>query len=312
MVHEELFARLNEAGYKNWLKAGYCLLKVRDGLCGYADTEMRFFHRSVIRNNRNLQREQQCRSSCRPRGTQFQPACSICTEWQREILRHHTNPFGMINWGNCRPWLWPTEPWEVAKAFMPRGLADINKAEQCDAAALLNLLNFCDHFSFINQSLVIEVIRCRNHLMHSCEMLVSDQWMSHFQKSLQQLLLQLRHVPEVVAAGQQIQEMLSVDLSVHVPGVEHVDGPQMDGAELDGVEIESISHWETELLKESLKDLLYTDELDGRLIPADLKKVQSLHRFLRSHKDLEEQFRTELQSVQVLEEELQSSVNMEQ
>ncbi|XP_049325976.1 uncharacterized protein CXorf38 homolog isoform X2 [Astyanax mexicanus] len=262
MVHEELFARLNEAGYKNWLKAGYCLLKVRDGLCGYADTEMLNFHRSVIRNNRNLQREQQCRSSCRPRGTQFQPACSICTEWQREILRHHTNPFGMINWGNCRPWLWPTEPWEVAKAFMPRGLADKNKAEQCDAAALLNLLNFCDHFSFINQSLVIE--------------------------------------------------MLSVDLSVHVPGVEHVDGPQMDGAELDGVEIESISHWETELLKESLKDLLYTDELDGRLIPADLKKVQSLHRFLRSHKDLEEQFRTELQSVQVLEEELQSSINMEQ
>ncbi|XP_072513163.1 uncharacterized protein CXorf38 homolog isoform X2 [Salminus brasiliensis] len=310
MVHEELFARLNEAGYKNWLKAGYCLLKVRDGLCGYAHSEMRSFHRAVVRSN-NVLAGQRCRSDCRPRGNQFQSACSLCNEWRREILRHHTKPSGIINWGNCRPRLWPTEPWELAKAFMPRGLADVNRAEQCDAAALLNLLHFCDHFSFINQSLVTEVIRCRNELMHSCEMLVSDQWMAHFQKSLQQLLLQLCHVPEVVAAGQQIQEMLSVDLSVHVPGVECVDGAETDGEITDDMGIESISQWETELLKESLKDLLDNDENEGRPVPVDLKKVQTLRGFLSSHKDLEEQFRTEIQSIQVLEEELQGSINKE-
>ncbi|XP_036413664.1 LOW QUALITY PROTEIN: uncharacterized protein CXorf38 homolog [Colossoma macropomum] len=300
MVHEELFARLNEVGYKNWLKAGYCLLKVRDGLCGFADNEMRSFHNTVVRNNTVLRRGQPCRSNCRPRGNQFQSACPVCSEWQREILRHHTKPCSMINWGNCRPWLWPTEHWELAKAFMPRGLADANRAEHCDAAALLNLLHFCDHFSFINQGLVTEVIRCRNELMHSCEMQVSDQWMGRFQKSLQQLLIQLHHVPEVAAAGQQIREMLSVDLSVHVPGVDSVDGH-----EIEGVGIESISQWETELLRESLKDLLDNDDL----VPVDLKKVQIFHRFLSGHKDLEEQFKTELQSMQVLEEKLQRSLN---
>ncbi|XP_017313402.1 uncharacterized protein CXorf38 homolog isoform X2 [Ictalurus punctatus] len=294
MVLEDLFARLNEAGYKNWLKAGYCLLKVKDGLCGFADSEMRYFHNTVIQNNFVLQRRQRCRSSCRPRGNQFESACPLCNEWKREILRHHTKPSGVINWGNCRPWLWPGQHWELAKAFMPRGLADLSRADECDAAALLNLLHFCDHFSFINQSLITEVIRCRNELMHSCEMQVSNEWMARFQKSLEQLLLTLRHVPEVAAAGQQIQEMLSVDLSLHIPGVDSVDG-----ANMDGVLIESISQCETDLLRESLRDLLNNSELEGNHIT--LVKLQNVHRFLSSHKDLEEQFRTELQSLRVLE-----------
>lgn len=130
--------------------------------------------------------------------------------------------------------------------------------------------------------------------MHSCEMQVSNEWMARFQKSLEQLLLTLRHVPEVAAAGQQIQEMLSVDLSLHIPGVDSVDG-----ANMDGVLIESISQCETDLLRESLRDLLNNSELEGNHIT--LVKLQNVHRFLSSHKDLEEQFRTELQSLRVLE-----------
>lgn len=70
MVYEDLFARLNEVGYKNWLKAGFCLLKVKDGLCGFADQEMRQFHQSVINNNSVLQSQHTCKKQCRPRATQ--------------------------------------------------------------------------------------------------------------------------------------------------------------------------------------------------------------------------------------------------
>ncbi|KAM9454850.1 uncharacterized protein CXorf38 homolog isoform 1-T1 [Clarias gariepinus] len=302
MVHEDLFARLNEAGYKNWLKAGYCLLKVKDGLCGYTDSEMRYFHNTLIKSNSGLQRGQRCRNDCRPRGNQFEYACPLCNEWRREILRHHTKPGGVINWGNCRPCLWPTEHWELAKAYMPRGLANLSRADQCDAAALLNLLNFCDHFSFINQRIITEVIRSRNELMHSCEMQVSNEWMARFQKSLEHLLLTLQHVPEVAAARQQIQEMLSVDLSLHIPGMDCVDGD----SDME-VLIESISQCETELLRESLKDLLSNSEVEGNPVP--LERMQNVHRFLSSHRDLEEQFRTELQSLRVKETEQLKGVN---
>ncbi|XP_030636778.1 uncharacterized protein CXorf38-like [Chanos chanos] len=306
MVLEELSARLNEVGYKNWLKAGYCLLKVKDGLYGYLDAEMRHFHSSVIRNNDTLRRGRMCTSHCRPKGNQLQSVCPLCNEWKTEILRHHTNAMAVVNWGNCRPWLWSSEHWELAKAYMPRGLANVTRADQCDAAALLNLLNFCDHFSSINPQLVREVIRCRNELMHSCEMRVSTSWMEQYQRSVEQLLLQLRHVPEVAAAGRQIQEMLLVDLSVLVPGVDCVDGDQMEGAEH-----EFISQWETELLREFLQDVLNNAEEGKTLTPEGMEKLKNMQQFLQDHQDLKEQFRTELQCLLSVEERLPQNTGEE-
>ncbi|KAF5901393.1 uncharacterized protein DAT39_008886, partial [Clarias magur] len=239
---------------------------------------MRYFHNTLIKNNLGLQRGQRCRNDCRPRGNQFDYACPLCNEWRREILRHHTKPGGVINWGNCRPSLWPTEHWELAKAFMQRGLANLSRADQCDAAALLNLLNFCDHFSFINQRLITEVIRSRNELMHSCEMQVSNEWMARFQKSLEQLLLTLHHVPEVAAAGQQIQEMLSVDLSLHMSGMDSVDGE----SDIE-VLIESISQCETELLRESLRHLLSNSDVEGNPFPICDKCEKWKDEILKNH-----------------------------
>ncbi|XP_043361810.1 uncharacterized protein CXorf38 homolog isoform X3 [Dermochelys coriacea] len=89
---------------------------------------------------------------------QFQPSCSLCTEWKKEILNHHTNRNGEVHWGNCKPWLWPSNSWELAKAYMPRGQMDISGPDKCDAAALLNLFNFCDHFSGIDKKKVRELL----------------------------------------------------------------------------------------------------------------------------------------------------------
>ncbi|XP_036397266.1 uncharacterized protein CXorf38-like [Megalops cyprinoides] len=296
MVHEELSARLNEVGYKNWLKAGYCLLKLKDGLHGYINNEMKSFHGIIISSNDVLQRQQQCRNNCRPNGNHLHSLCWLCEEWKREILRHHTNRTGVVNWGNCKPWLWPSQHWELAKAYMPRGQSNITGADQCDAAALLNLISFCDHFSFIDQRQVREVIRQRNELMHSSEMRVSAQWMLQYQKSLDRLLQQLQHVPEVAAARREIKEMLSVDWTICVPGADSVDGP-----EWTGLEPTLVSQVEAELLREKLQELLlYTEaQTPVGLHAQDLSELQNLQVFLRGQRDLEEQFHAELQTVRL-------------
>lgn len=46
---------------------------------------------------------------------QLYSVCVVCAEWRTVILRHHTNPRGMVNWGNCRPPLWYQDHWELAK-----------------------------------------------------------------------------------------------------------------------------------------------------------------------------------------------------
>lgn len=40
---------------------------------------------------------------------------------------------------------------------MPRGQGKVKGADQCDASALLNLINYCDRFQFVDPKFVREV-----------------------------------------------------------------------------------------------------------------------------------------------------------
>ncbi|XP_043556780.1 uncharacterized protein CXorf38-like isoform X3 [Chiloscyllium plagiosum] len=155
-MQSELSIRLNDGGYKNWIKAGFCLQKIRDCLIGFVISEMEKFHQFLLHNNSLLRREI-CKNSCRPQGTKFQGACPLCEVWKREILKHHTIQNNVIYWGNCSPPLWPKQAWEVAKVYMPHGQANTRGPGKCDVAALLNLIISCDRFDFVERQKVIEV-----------------------------------------------------------------------------------------------------------------------------------------------------------
>ncbi|XP_044525155.1 uncharacterized protein CXorf38 homolog [Gracilinanus agilis] len=117
MVLSELTVRLNSAEYKNWVKAGHCLLLLRSCLQDFIRAEVEAFHRRILAAIPSLGPHASCLGSvrCTPRARQFQPQCQLCTEWKREILKHHTNRNGDIYWGNCKPERWPFDPWELAK-----------------------------------------------------------------------------------------------------------------------------------------------------------------------------------------------------
>ncbi|XP_054570449.1 uncharacterized protein CXorf38 homolog isoform X2 [Eptesicus fuscus] len=185
MVLSELAVRLNCAEYKNWVKAGHCLLLLRRCLQGFVGREMLAFHRGLLACAPGLGPGATCRggSRCSPRGRQFQPQCQVCAEWKREILRHHTNRNGDVHWGNCRPGRWPADAWEVAK-----------------------------------------VIKCRNDIMHSSEMKVSSMWLRDFQMKIQHFLNEFRNIPEIVEAYSRIEELLTSDWAVLIPEEDHRDG----------------------------------------------------------------------------------------
>ncbi|XP_051268566.1 uncharacterized protein CXorf38 homolog isoform X2 [Dicentrarchus labrax] len=266
MVLEELAARLNDREYKNWLKAGRCLLLLRDGLHPFISQRMRAFHADLINQNSLLRKPCES-SSCRPRGT---------------------------------------------KAFMPRGLGKVKAADQCDASALLNLINYCDYFQSVDLKCVREVIRYRNELMHSCELRVKNDWMWHYETSLKNLVRQFSPIPQMARVGQQIEEMLAVDLSICVSGLDRMDSANMDGIECDSVSqwetsADLISQWETELLQERLQELLHVataaaaeDEADDTKAE-DTEQLKRLGGFLQANRDLAERFSTELKDINSLE-----------
>ncbi|KAG7273866.1 hypothetical protein CRUP_025927 [Coryphaenoides rupestris] len=137
-------------------------------------------------------------------GEKVSSLCPLCSEWSKVILRHHRQPDATsVNWENCSPERWSQDHWELAKAYMPRGLYKVRAFDQCDASALLNLLNFCKWFSAAEPRVVREVIRYRNDLMHSFDMRMDNGWMGRYRRALTHLVLHLSHQWAPLAQAQQ-------------------------------------------------------------------------------------------------------------
>ncbi|KAG7251171.1 hypothetical protein CRUP_021773, partial [Coryphaenoides rupestris] len=112
-------------------------------------------------------------------GGRVSSLCPLCSEWSKVILRHHRQPDATsVNWENCSPERWSQDHWELAKAYMPRGLYKVRAFDPVVTPPLcLNLLNFCKWFSAAEPRVVREVIRYRNDLMHSFDMHMDNGWM---------------------------------------------------------------------------------------------------------------------------------------
>lgn len=65
MVLSELAVRLNCAEYKNWVKAGHCLLLLRGCLHGFIGREVLAFHRGLLAADPDLGPRATCRSGSR-------------------------------------------------------------------------------------------------------------------------------------------------------------------------------------------------------------------------------------------------------
>ncbi|XP_075954504.1 uncharacterized protein CXorf38 homolog [Anarhichas minor] len=146
--------------------------------------------------------------------------------------------------------------------------------------------------------------------MHSCELRVKDEWMRHYQTTVRKLVRHLDQVPQMATAGKQIEEMLSLDLSICVSGLDRLDSAALDGLESDSVcqwetSAGLISQWEAELLQERLQELLHAADDDAetqlRRTDTDTEQLRRLGGFLQANRDLGERFSAELQAINALE-----------
>ncbi|KAM5195356.1 uncharacterized protein CXorf38 homolog isoform 1-T1 [Hipposideros larvatus] len=260
MVLSELAARLNCAEYKNWVKAGHCLLLLRGCLQGFVGREVLAFHRGLLAAAPGLGPRATCRSGsrCSPRARQFQPQCQVCAEWKQEILKHHTNRNGDIHWGNCRPGLWPVDAWEVAK-----------------------------------------VIKCRNEIMHSSEMKVSSVWLRDFQRKIQNFLNEFKSIPEIVAVYSRIEQLLTSDWAVYIPEEDQRDGCEFEAgvylsvSQVNEIEMELLKEKLQEIYLQAKEQEVLPEEISNQLevvkeflrknedlrtgLTEDMQKLDSLH-----------------------------------
>ncbi|KAM4044518.1 uncharacterized protein CXorf38 homolog isoform 2-T2 [Anomaloglossus baeobatrachus] len=264
--------------------------------------EIQTFHQQ--QKTRIIEPKQRCRY--RAKGQQFEAGCPVCAQWKKIILAHHNNRNGEIHWGNSDPSLWSTNYWEVAKVYMPRGQTNLTGPQECDAAALLNLINNCDHFRVSNISRVREVIKCRNELMHSSDMKVSSSWLKTFGQKMHNLIAEFTHVPGLVWEGERMQKVLLSDWNVKDSDIMEVDGVHLTAQSIDtslqGPSIISLSPKTVEILmiQEMIQELYLELEEHGPLTNKDLDKVKNMKNFLSQNEDLKSVFQEDIENLDSL------------
>lgn len=127
--------------------------------------------------------------------------------------------------------------------------------------------------------------------------------MRRYQAALKGLVQQFSHVPQMATVGQQIEKMLTVDLSIRVSGLDRLDGLECDSPSQWETSADLISQWEAELLQERLQELLHAaaDDDDDDTKTQDAEQLKRLGGFLQANRDLGERFSAELQAINSLE-----------
>ncbi|XP_066518294.1 uncharacterized protein si:ch211-91p5.3 [Hoplias malabaricus] len=163
------YTRFRDQKYKNWLKTAESLYILRNNLRDFMEKETETYHSSLKEHLKAVVCEKHCKKL---------PICDKCELWKKEILKSYIGSVAKINWKNCEPHLWPTEKWEVAKVFMPKGHDKHRHFDEFDVPAVLNFISHCRYFKNIIKGSVLDmVISLRNSVMHSPDFTLTEEKM---------------------------------------------------------------------------------------------------------------------------------------
>ncbi|KAL3888333.1 hypothetical protein ACJMK2_000703 [Sinanodonta woodiana] len=212
--------RFNESEYINWLKCTNAFIILKEGLHPFIDTGVKKLHTNVKQKVISFLSESigtiQCKH-CSSNDIFYKGATgrssaqwiikcpsSVCDVWLDEILTFHTEPDKRsINWTNSDISKWDTDPYEIAKVFMPKGLDRKTKLpEELDIPAILSLLKYCKYFmKYVpNTRLLTDLIDVRNILYHSGSFKVTDAQKDKWIDMMSQLVMDL-NLPVTVRNG---------------------------------------------------------------------------------------------------------------
>ena len=161
--------------YTNWLALSHALTTVLcQGLRPFIKRETETFYNNVTAR---LAATAPCTCVYVPRRRPNQYHDMSTCAWANFLEAHHLTNKPTWKQSDSTKWLDPTlGPWEIAKLFLPYlgGHALIKSADDMDISAILNLMDWCTHFT-IPQHLIKDVRDTRNNnLGHVPKLEVTD------------------------------------------------------------------------------------------------------------------------------------------
>ncbi|KAK3588016.1 hypothetical protein CHS0354_014546 [Potamilus streckersoni] len=292
--------RFQDKEYRNWVKCSLALNVMKEGLHGYVDTGVKKLHVDIeqkvtsaiggpfvgktcgICTWKNIKK---ARSN--PITWNINCSSSVCDKWLSQILAVHYEPNIHINWKNADMSCWPTDPYEIAKVYMPKGQDRTrNHPQELDAPAVLSLLKYCTWFrtSIPNVQLLSDLIDFRNEVLHSGELKVQDSNKDVWIDRMIQLLSDLNVNDTTVQSELNRIKCEDIDVSFReneIKALQNLVGSKL--AEMTG-EIASLQNIQIEQSKETTK---HAEEVKKSL--QELKKVyDKMESFLSKNSDIDD------------------------
>ncbi|XP_060754703.1 uncharacterized protein si:ch211-91p5.3 isoform X2 [Neoarius graeffei] len=290
------YKRFSDENYKHWLQAAESLHILRSHIREFVENETEKYHRSLRQKLKNEICASECSlQKCPPRPKKF-PICEKCEKWKDAILNNHNNKHNDIHWKNCQPQLWPTDKWEVAKAYMIRGTKDHHSFDQFDISAILNFMTQCKHFkAFTEGKYLIQVITVRNKLMHSPDFTLSKKEMDDCINNVRELAKVLeKHAPGLKDVSKNIEEFSSI--------LEKCSG-QVSKSTADSKESRlKLLDREQAALKEKIELLAQCFEEDQDTELKLQEEMQGMKNFLDQNKDLLENLGPQVNRLKEIQE----------
>ena len=180
MSDEEWKKRLNNPGYKNWIKVSLALIKSKEALHDFTEKTIIAIHNDIkTKVGSGICTGTSLCNTRKGGATGKEPSCPNCVQWVTEIKKYRN---GLLYWKNADPKKWHNAPWEIAKCFMnaqgsKATAASVTGPDKTDLSGMLNVLIGCKEFgrNHLNDKKLPEQVReVRNDLMHCATMLFSD------------------------------------------------------------------------------------------------------------------------------------------
>jgi dsRNA-specific ribonuclease len=178
MGDEEWKKRLNDPGYKNWIKVSLALIESKEALHVFTERTIVELHKAIQTSVHSLGVGTCTKTPLCNTNKGKAPSCASCTEWVKEIKKQSR---GQLLWKNADPSTWHNVHWEIAKCFMnaqgsKATAASVTGPDKTDLSGMLNVLVNCKEFeNHLDKKKLPESVRTvRNKLMHCATMSLSD------------------------------------------------------------------------------------------------------------------------------------------
>ncbi|XP_059160478.1 uncharacterized protein CXorf38 homolog [Physella acuta] len=113
---EILQTEVSDPEMRNWLYASMAIRETSQVLAKYVHTQISQMHKNM---RRAIGASGPCKQNCSHKDEKNNVWCTSCDRWRKEILCV-CNPQYKINWTRLNSSQWHANPYEVARAFIPR------------------------------------------------------------------------------------------------------------------------------------------------------------------------------------------------